>query len=169
MLSAIALLTCLAVGQPPAAEQDQFFELKVRPVLAGTCFKCHGGEKTSGGLRTDSRDSLLQGGETKAAIVPGKPDKSLLIEAIKYTNPDIQMPPKGKLPDEVVANLERWVQDGAKWPNDAKPVAKPVSDAFKSHWAFQPVRPGLILRPIPAAGRAIRSIILSPPSGSSAA
>ncbi len=111
-------------------------------MLAGTCFKCHGGEKTSGGLRTDSRDSLLQGGETKAAIVPGKPDKSLLIEAIKYTNPDIQMPPKGKVPDEVVANLgAAGVQDGAKWPNDVKPVAKPVSAEVKSHWAFQPVRP----------------------------
>ncbi len=141
MLSAIALLTCLAVGQPPAAEQDQFFELKVRPVLAGTCFKCHGGEKTSGGLRTDSRESLLKKLDgDKAAVVPGKPKESLLIEAIRYQNPDMQMPPKGKLPDEVVANLERWVQDGAKWPNAGKPVAKPISAEVKSHWAFQPVR-----------------------------
>ena len=140
MLSALALLTCLAVSDAPKANSDQFFELKVRPVLADTCFKCHGGEKTSGGLRIDSRESLLRGGDTGPAIVPGKPDESLLIRAIRHTDPDIQMPPQGKVPDEVVVNISRWVQDGANWPDSGKSIAKPLPAAVKSHWAFQPVR-----------------------------
>ena len=85
-------------------------------MLADTCYKCHGAEKTSGGLRIDSRESLLRGGETGPAIVPGDPDKSLLVRAIRHTDPDIQMPPKGKVPAEAVANISRWVQEGPVGP-----------------------------------------------------
>src|SRR4051812_48832851 len=82
-----------ARGQAAQDDPETFFELKIRPVLAGTCFKCHGGQKTSSGLRVDSRDALVRGGETGPAVVPGKPDESLLVQAVRYTDEDLRMPP----------------------------------------------------------------------------
>src|ERR671935_1530831 len=73
-----------AVAQAPQPEAEAFFELKVRPVLAGTCFRCHGGAKVRGGLRVDTRAALLKGGESGPAVVPGDPDDSLLIQAVRY-------------------------------------------------------------------------------------
>ena len=98
----------------PAAEE--FFELKVRPVLAAHCQECHGAEKHKGGLRLDGRGAMLKGGETGAAVVPGKPNESPLIEAIRYEG-DVQMPPKGKLKGEEIAALTDWVKRGALWPD----------------------------------------------------
>ncbi|MDH3584680.1 MAG: DUF1549 domain-containing protein, partial [Phycisphaerae bacterium] len=121
-------------SEKAASNAATHFELKIRPVLMGTCFKCHGGEKINHKLRVDSRDSLIKGGESGAAIVPGKPDQSLLIRAIGYHDQDLQMPPKKKLSQRVVADFARWVRDGATWPaslvND-KPPAR--------HWSFQPI------------------------------
>jgi len=103
-------------GKPPGAaapevgitpEQEQFFEAKIRPVLATHCGECHAStaEKLRGGLRLDNREALRLGGDSGPAIIPGQPDESLLLCAIRYRDEDLQMPPKGKLPDAVVAEL----------------------------------------------------------------
>jgi cytochrome c553 len=126
--------------------QVEFFEKKVRPVLANTCYKCHSAEseKLKGGLLVDSRDSLLKGGDSGPAIVPGNPDKSLLIKAVRYTDKDLQMPPKDqKLPEEQIADLVAWVKMGAPDPREPKVAGKPGlhvdMEKAKKHWAFQPV------------------------------
>src|SRR5262245_21339303 len=82
-------------GKPDPAEEE-FFEAKVRPILAAHCQECHGTEKPKGGLRLDARDAMLKGGESGPVLVPGKPEESPLIEAIRYDG-GVQMPPKGKL------------------------------------------------------------------------
>src|SRR5215470_5587550 len=102
-----------AVAQAPRPEAETFFELKVRPILAGTCFRCHGGGKTRGGLRVDTRAALLRGGESGPALVPGDPDHSLLVRAVRYRHERIRMPPDRRLSGEVVADLAAWVQQGA--------------------------------------------------------
>jgi hypothetical protein len=119
-------------------EREAFFEARIRPVLAATCFKCHGGEKTSNALRVDRREALLKGGESGPALVPGDPDKSLLIRALRSTNDDLKMPPDKKLPDAVVADFENWVRTGAVWPKDVRPIGEASRPA--EHWAFRPVR-----------------------------
>src|SRR5207244_3572209 len=116
----------------PTPEEAKFFEEKVRPVLASACYSCHSAsaEKLKSGLRVDSRAALLTGGDTGAAIVPGDADASLLIQAIRHDDPDFAMPPKEKLADESIHDLERWVAMGAPWP--ATPAAsadKPASSA----------------------------------------
>ncbi|OWK44961.1 PSD1 and planctomycete cytochrome C domain-containing protein [Fimbriiglobus ruber] len=156
MLSArlVAPLVLLAAAIPihaaePGREQAEFFEKKIRPVLVEHCFKCHS-EKTKapkGGLRVDGRGLLLKGGDGGPALVPGDPDKSKLVEAVRFKNNDMQMPPKGKLPDAVVADLEAWVRAGAVWPNDATAgtTEAPAANGFdlqkrkREHWAWAPV------------------------------
>ncbi len=113
-----------------------FFESKIRPVLAESCLKCHGGKKVRGGLRIDSRAALLKGGDRGPAIVPGDPDGSLLIQAIRYSHERVKMPPGKPLPDSVAADLAAWVRDGAAWPDG---VAL-SSDAVDPRWAFEPIR-----------------------------
>jgi hypothetical protein len=117
-------------------DAETFFELKIRPVLAGVCFKCHGDRKASHGLRTDSRDALVRGGDSGPAIVPGHPERSLLIQAIGYAHPDIHMPPDKRLSEPVVAEFANWIKQGAPWPTSA------TRNLFQSqrHWAFEPVR-----------------------------
>jgi hypothetical protein len=138
MLLTLTLLAPLALAAPPPAttEADTFFELKIRPVLVEACFKCHGGAKTSHGLRVDSRDAILKGGTGGPAIVPGEPDRSLLIRAIRHASDDLQMPPGKRLPEEVVADFTTWIAGGAKWPRAV------TAAAFRPerHWAFQPVK-----------------------------
>jgi hypothetical protein len=137
MFPMLTLAVSIALGQTQRPEAETFFELKIRPVLAGTCFKCHGGKKVSHGLRVDSREALLKGGESGPAILPGKPDKSLLIQALKYSHEDIKMPPDKRLPESVVADFVTWVKQGAPWPR-----TQAGGTAFKArqHWAFRPVR-----------------------------
>jgi mono/diheme cytochrome c family protein len=122
----------------------EFFESKIRPLLVDNCYKCHSrqSEKVRGGFMLDTRDSLLQGGDTGPAIVPGHPEKSLLIKAVSYTDKDLQMPPKDKkLADEQIENLRAWVKMGAPDPRTAGPSAPatPAWLAARQHWAFQPV------------------------------
>lgn len=125
----------------------EFFETHVRPVLAEYCYECHGPESDhEAGLRVDTLSSLLVGGDTGPAIVPGKPEESLLIDTINYG--DIyQMPPDSKLSAEKIAALTKWVQIGAPWPGDQGVDAHNVEDRKqdykyteqdRSHWAFQP-------------------------------
>ncbi|MES2792282.1 MAG: DUF1549 domain-containing protein [Planctomycetota bacterium] len=126
------------------AEQRQFFESKVRPLLVEHCQKCHGADKQRGGLQLNSLSAMLQGGDSGPAVVPGKPDESLLIEAIQFET--LMMPPTGKLRDAEIDVLVRWVKEGAVWPAGETPsVAAPartsgISDEDRKHWAFLPVR-----------------------------
>src|SRR5437764_15066868 len=106
----------------PAAEAPglEFFEKSVRPVLADNCQSCHGPEKQKGGLRLDSRDAVLSGGESGPAIVPGDPARSRLVQAVGYAD-TLRLPPKQKLPPEQVATPTSWVEMGAPEP-EAKDV-----------------------------------------------
>src|SRR5881227_894627 len=99
--------TVRAGSTSPAPEDIAFFETKVRPVLAGHCYQCHSdnAKKLKGGLKLDSREAVLKGGETGAVIVPGHSEQSRLIEAVGYVNVDLQMPPKAKLTDAQIADL----------------------------------------------------------------
>ena len=99
----------------PSAAGDEFFEKEVRPLLIDRCLKCHGGEKTRGGLKLTSRDAILQGGDTGPAAVPGKPDDSLLIQLL-HRDDTTRMPKGDKLPDHDVAVLTRWVEIGLPYP-----------------------------------------------------
>jgi mono/diheme cytochrome c family protein len=126
----------------PTAEQAKFFETHVRPLLANNCFKCHGDEKQNGSLRLDSRGAMLAGGDSGAAIEPGAPDASLLLEAVRYES--YEMPPSGKLPDEAIDVLARWVEMGAPWPGDqgefVRAEVEKITEEDRAWWAFQPVR-----------------------------
>src|SRR5579884_1414937 len=129
---------------PPTADQVAFFEKKIRPVLADSCFSCHSKEsgKSKGGLLLDTRDAVLKGGANGPALVPGEPNKSLLIKALRYHNENLHMPPKGKLPDAVIADFEQWVRMGAPDPRTGGAVARHDIDIEKGRrfWAFQPPR-----------------------------
>ena len=137
---------------PISAADIAFFETKIRPVLADQCYRCHSNqsEKIRGGLRLDTRAATLEGGDSGSALVPGKPDESLLIEAIRYGNPDLRMPPKGnKLSDDVIADFVEWIRRGAPDPRTAATVAAAPTSApvatgrayapSKDHWSFKPV------------------------------
>ncbi len=126
----------------PSAEDVKFFELHIRPLLAEHCYSCHSDEKQKGQLRVDSLSSLLTGGESGAAIVAGKPDESVLIQAVRYES--FEMPPNGRLPEESVRLLEEWVRRGAPWPNAGEPAPaakekKGFSEEDRAWWALQPV------------------------------
>ncbi len=123
--------------------QTTFFESKIRPVLVNNCYKCHSQEspKAKGGLYVDTKNGLLSGGEGGPAVVPGDPEKSLLIKAVRYTDADLQMPPKGKkLADNEIADLEAWVRMGAPDPRVTTVAQTQWKDSSKTHWAWQPLR-----------------------------
>ncbi len=150
LLSAVAIsLAWLASAPAIAADEPQtdpahveFFEKKVRPLLATRCHECHGAKTQKGSLRLDSRAAVLAGGDTGEAIVPGKPDESLLVDAIRYG--DIyQMPPKSQLPDEEIATLVEWVRLGAPWGHETAapeqgPEQGPSSAPPSSTWQPAP-------------------------------
>jgi hypothetical protein len=121
------------------------FEKRIRPVLVKECQRCHGEKKQQANLRIDSRDGWMKGGDTGPAIVAGE-TQSLLLKAIRYEDVDLEMPPDGKLPDEVIADFERWVALGAIDPRVASPpsasteeVMPPTVEAGRSFWSFRPV------------------------------
>jgi mono/diheme cytochrome c family protein len=121
-------------------ERDDFFESRIRPLLVAQCYDCHA-DAAKGGLRVDSREALLKGGKRGPAIVPGKPDESLLLKAVRHDG--LQMPKGGaKLKDAEIADLARWIQDGALWPVSAPAKAKSeyfIRPEHKRFWSFQPV------------------------------
>jgi hypothetical protein len=136
---AITFLSLLALHAPASADTGTaFFEKEIAPILKQRCYECHSHKsgKAKGGLVLDSRSGWETGGGSGPAIVPGKPDESLLMEAVRYGNEDLQMPPKQKLSANEIALLEKWVATGAPDPRKAK--ASKVDPA--KLWALQPIR-----------------------------
>lgn len=149
-------ITVLVAGRAASAEPPpgtdfspaalEFFEKQVRPLLAKRCFGCHSGKSKSlkGNLRLDSRALAVRGGDTGPAIIPGNPNKSLLVDAINYGDV-YQMPPKSKLPAAEIEILTEWIKRGAPWPAE-KSAAPDPSHAFDlaerktSHWCWQPLQ-----------------------------
>lgn len=130
----------------PSAEALKFFEAKVRPILVQSCQECHAEKKHKGDLRLDNLPYILHGGSSGPAIVPHKPDASLLIKAVSYADPDMQMPPDDKLPEDQIAILKQWIAIGAPWPEAEVAAAKhsrrpgEITAEDRAWWAFQPVK-----------------------------
>jgi mono/diheme cytochrome c family protein len=129
----------------PAKMDADFFENKVRPILANSCYDCHD-ETAKGGLRVDSKAAFEKGGKDGPVVVPGDPDKSLLIRAVEQTG-ELKMPKGGKLKPEEVATLVEWVKAGAKWPaNVAAPITSTtassgvITEKQREFWSFQPLK-----------------------------
>jgi len=137
-------LPCRA--ESPTGASAEFFEKKVRPVLVEKCHRCHGGKLQKGGLRLDSRESLLKGGESGPVVSPGHPEKSELVRAINYEADGFQMPPTGKLDADSIGALTKWIREGAPWPDHSTGVKAAQSGARMDfaerakHWSFQPLR-----------------------------
>jgi hypothetical protein len=140
----LALLLCSSVLFAPAgvvraakgsSDTGTFFAAKIRPVLVSTCLRCHGAKKPRGNLRLDSRAALLRGGEHGPAVLPGKPEKSLLIRAIRHAHDEIKMPPGKQLSAEVLSDFVAWIKGGAVWPREAA-----LGSGSGEHWAFAPIR-----------------------------
>jgi hypothetical protein len=119
LLLAVSVMTAAQAAPSPRspAEDAAFFESRIRPLLIKHCNACHSGKVIQGGLRLNAGDGALRGGDSGPAVVPGKPDESRLIHAIRYTDPRLQMPPSGKLSAAAIGLLEEWVQRGAPWPS----------------------------------------------------
>ncbi len=138
-----AIVFVLAVVSAYAQAPADFFENKVRPILAENCYDCHTAAEM-GGLRVDSRERLLQGGKSGPAVMPGDPEKSLLIQAVQQTG-DLKMPKGGKLKPAEIQALADWVKMGAPWP-EAKAVAvqsapiKAITPEQRAFWSFQPLK-----------------------------
>src|ERR1017187_5798868 len=143
-----ALISHNLSGADLTPDQLNFFESKIRPILADNCYKCHStfAEKVKGGLLVDSREALLKGGDSGKIIVPGDPESSLLIKAVRYTDPDLQMPKDKKLGDDKIADLVAWVKMGAPDPRTATADQRKWTDNKTNHWAWQPIK----RRPVPA-------------------
>jgi hypothetical protein len=129
-MRALLVLALVAGGGDPDAAVH--FQNKVLPLLRARCISCHGPEKQKGGLRLDSREAVLKGGEAGPSIVPGDPEKSLLLRAVKQTHPEIKMPPKEKLAADQVEALTRWIRDEAPW---AEPAPAAPSGRLGDAWS----------------------------------
>jgi hypothetical protein len=136
-----------AVDKPSAALSD-FFETEIRPLLAARCFKCHGDQKAKSNLRLNSRAAIIKGGDTGPAAVPGKPEESLFIQAVRHES-GLKMPPNEKLTEPQIEKLTRWVKLGLPWP-EAKPDPAAaasrqgpeyqITEEQRNFWSFQPVK-----------------------------
>jgi mono/diheme cytochrome c family protein len=134
-------LTLLAQTTPVTQAQNEFFENRIRPVLAQNCFACHTNSRM-GGLRLDSREGLLKGGKSGPAIASGDPDKSLIVTALRQ-NTDLKMPKNGHLTPAQIQDMTVWIKEGAVWPED--PTANhgggfTIRPAQRKFWSFQPVQ-----------------------------
>jgi hypothetical protein len=145
-LPGLALALTLAVPAAAAGPDRagvEFFERKVRPVLVQHCYQCHSAQSRSvkGGLRLDSREGLLKGGDSGPAVVPGKAEESPLLTAIRYTDAARRMPPRNRLPESVVADVEKWIGMGAPDPRASSDgTTETANREAGKHWAFRPVR-----------------------------
>jgi hypothetical protein len=142
LLFSVANVDAAETEKPPTKEAVEFFESRVRPVLAANCLTCHSEEKQKGGLRLDTRAAVLKGAKSGPVVTPGNPDKSVLIQAIRHEGKK-KMPPTGKLPDDVIDALAAWVKMGVPWPQgtagEVRIYPTAIADVRKTHWAFQPV------------------------------
>ena len=140
----LALPSLVTAEAPPEPEARKFFEMHVRPLLAQRCLECHGSESQKGNLRLDSRAAMLKGGDSgEPAIVPGKPDESVLISAVRYES--YEMPPQGQLVEKDIDILVKWVAMGAPWPGDddtkiSRLDSDRITDEDRQWWAVQPVK-----------------------------
>jgi mono/diheme cytochrome c family protein len=157
-LRSIAAFLCIAataIAADPDQEKsvettaagEQFFESHVRPLLATHCFKCHGPDKQKAGLRLDSLEGVLTGGDSGPAIVAGDVAHSPIVMAVRYSEDFVQMPPTKKLADEQIASIVKWVEMGAPWPGaDREALKRPAKAAFeisdddRAWWAYQPLQ-----------------------------
>lgn len=146
LLLAVATTSPYAFSQEPSKEGLAFFESRIRPLLVKHCYECHSQESgnAKGGLQLDSRDAIALGGDSGEAIEAGKPQASLLFESVSYSNPKLRMPPKYKLSDDEIEDLEAWIEMGAPDSRSDKGAPKKSYaidwEAGKKHWAYQPVR-----------------------------
>lgn len=150
---------CLALTAPaahsaaPVADDLVFFETKIRPLLVERCYECHGEKKQKGGLRLDSRPGWVEGGDSGPTLVPGKPEASLLLRAVAYTDEDLQMPPKKSLAPAEIELLREWVRRGAPDPRETSSYAastaprRPTLEASRAQWPFTP-----LVKPAPPNG-----------------
>ena len=123
----------------------EHFELSVRPLLIEHCVACHGVEKQEAGLRLDSAAGVRAGGDSGPLLVPGKPSESLILKALLYDNNDFQMPPRGRLSDEKISAVAKWIQQGATWPTEGTPSGEQREKTShptpsENLWAFQPLK-----------------------------
>jgi hypothetical protein len=137
-------LLCLAAWPVLSQNKEDFFEAKVRPILATECFSCHT-DSQLGGLRLDSREAMLRGGKSGPAMLPGDPDRSLIMLAIRQAG-ELKMPKGGKLRPDQIEAIAQWISDGAVWPAAGKsPVTSKgemtIDPARRSFWSFQPLHP----------------------------
>jgi hypothetical protein len=147
---AALFLVAAVPGFALSPEETEFFEKKVRPVLAERCYECHSASarKVKGNLLLDSRDGVLKGGDSGPALVAGHPEKSLIIKAVRYNDEDLQMPPKHRLDPQEIANLEQWVKMGVPDPREATANAAALLarrteinfDEARKFWSFQPIK-----------------------------
>jgi hypothetical protein len=137
------LLTAMCAASVARAENSALFESKIRPLLVEHCYECHSAEKKQkGNLLLDTQEATLKGGDTGPALVPGDPANSLLLRAVKWTDKDLQMPPKKKLTDSQIADLEAWIQAGAPDPRTKPRTLTKIEQHLKNaeqHWSFQPI------------------------------
>lgn len=133
----------VACTQPAVADQrEDFFERKIRPLLVNKCVSCHGPSNQENDLRLDSRQQVLEGTDQAIALVDTEDvDSSRLLQVILYSDDDTQMPPKQKLSNAEIASVKQWIADGAYWPehHDFGNADAVDAEAWKKHWAFQPV------------------------------
>lgn len=146
-LRSLLLLLASTMGTSLVARDEKaFFESRIRPVLAQHCLECHSQEagKAKGGLRLDDREAVIRGGDSGPAVIPGKPEESLLLLAMQHRDPDLTMPPrKARLPDQVLADFASWIEAGAHDPRETA-AAGGVGEGFevrRRHWSFQPLTP----------------------------
>ncbi len=137
-LMASPIVTGTVHASDPSSRPEDLFEIHVRPTLVAHCIQCHGESKQESGLRLTTIQELLQGGDSGPAIVPGKPEESLLLEAMRYES--FEMPPAGELDSSVTDGIEAWIRGGAYWPQDLvlKPTPK-ISSDDREWWCYQPI------------------------------
>lgn len=151
----LVLAVCVLVfAEAKAIDPEQsFFETRIRPLLAEHCLECHSHDTQpapKAELYLDSREGILQGGETGPAAVPGQPADSLILRAVSYEDVDLSMPPKRRLKPEQIEDLRRWIEKGLVWAGPAQPPPERKSKGFDlkgrrdSHWSWQPLKPGAV-------------------------
>jgi hypothetical protein len=149
-------MTCAlapAFAQKTSDADEEFFEMRIRPLFVNKCYACHT-EERMGGLQLDTSEHALKGGNSGAVIKPGEPANSLMVTALHYTDARLKMPPTGRLKDSEISDVETWIKNGAVWPQSNKAAAAPASAPYvitaeqRAFWSFRP-----IVDPVPPAIR----------------